>query len=204
MNTPAIDEREVARYLGYRGRTPDEKTAADIRRCIDTLRDVSTPSSVQATFPLTIEGDDLVFAGHRFTSAYFAKHLRGCTKLALFAATAGLAVDRLIARTQLTGIADAAILDAAATALIEAICDAVNEDIDREVRAQGLATRTRVSPGYGDFPLSAQGEILAILDAAKRCGITLTDGGMMMPSKSVTALVGIGARAEEDDSLGED
>lgn len=63
--------------------------------------------------------------------------------------------------------------------------------MEKEYLEKGLYLRPRFSPGYGDFPLSAQKEILDGLEAGKRIGITLTEGYLMMPSKSVTAVIGV-------------
>ena len=56
------------------------------------------------------------------------------------------------------------------------------------------------APGYGDLPLSCQPTLLSVLDATRRLGITLTPSLLMVPTKSVTAVLGyfpqprIGAR----------
>ena len=55
----------------------------------------------------------------------------------------------------------------------------------------GLLQRPRFSPGYGDWPLEEQRQLFAVLNCAKRIGLTLTDGLMMAPSKSVTAIIGL-------------
>ena len=49
----------------------------------------------------------------------------------------------------------------------------------------------------GDWDLGAQPLVLDLLQAPKRLGLTLTAGGMLVPEKSVTALVGISDRKEE-------
>ena len=49
----------------------------------------------------------------------------------------------------------------------------------------------RFSPGYGDMPLDLQGDIIAILEARKWLGLTLSEAKLMSPQKSVTALIGI-------------
>ena len=59
----------------------------------------------------------------------------------------------------------------------------------------------RVSPGYGDWDLSVQGTLLDLLSAHKRIGLTLTGGGMLVPEKSITAVVGLSDR--EEDSCGQ-
>ena len=59
-------------------------------------------------------------------------------------------------------------------------------------RSRGLVPTRRYSPGYGDLPLSVQPALLDALDAGRRLGVTLTESLLMVPMKSVTAVVGIG------------
>ena len=51
----------------------------------------------------------------------------------------------------------------------------------------------RFSPGYGDLPLETQRPLLQILDSGRRAGIVLSDTMLMIPSKSVSAIIGVGA-----------
>jgi cobalamin-dependent methionine synthase I len=55
----------------------------------------------------------------------------------------------------------------------------------------GFKAHPRFSPGFGDLPLTVQAEILGLLDAGRRMGITLSDSFLMAPSKSVTAIIGL-------------
>ena len=52
-------------------------------------------------------------------------------------------------------------------------------------------TKPRFSPGYGDFDISYQKNIFSCLNSEKYIGLTLTDSMLMVPSKSVTAVVGL-------------
>ena len=76
--------------------------------------------------------------------------------------------------------------------MAEAWCDEVNERIKQEAADKGLYTRPRFSPGYGDFPLDNQRDIFQALQVEKRVGIALTESLLMIPSKSVTAVIGAG------------
>ena len=49
----------------------------------------------------------------------------------------------------------------------------------------------RYSPGYGDLPLSLQGDLLWLLDAPRRVGLTVSPSHILLPRKSVTAILGI-------------
>ena len=73
--------------------------------------------------------------------------------------------------------------------------DIAEDEIRREL-AEGETLVPRYSPGFGDFPLSAQREILSVLDAARAIGVSLTDTLLMVPSKSVSAVIGV----KEDNS----
>ena len=68
--------------------------------------------------------------------------------------------------------------------------DIAEDEIRREL-AEGETLVPRYSPGFGDFPLSAQREILSVLDAARAIGVSLTDTLLMVPSKSVSAVIGV-------------
>lgn len=122
-------------------------------------------------------------------SRRLADVLAGCDRAFIFAATLGTGVDALLRRYGATSAADLLIAQAAATALIEDLCDDCEAEIRREPSI-GLL-RARFSPGYGDLPLAAQRPLLAILDATRRIGISLTSADQMVPSKSVTAIVGV-------------
>ena len=58
----------------------------------------------------------------------------------------------------------------------------------------------RVSPGYCDWPVEQQAELAKALDFSK-IGVSLTGTFMMVPKKSISAMVGIapeGRFAEAD------
>ena len=83
----------------------------------------------------------------------------------------------------------AVVADSMASAAVEQVCDAAEAEIMREFAGQ--YTTWRFSPGYGDFPLEIQGKFLDVLSAPKRIGLNITDGGLMAPCKSVTAVIGV-------------
>lgn len=76
--------------------------------------------------------------------------------------------------------------------LVAAYCESLLPQLE-----EGEYLTPGFSPGYGDWDLSAQRQVLDILDAPRRIGLTLTAGGMLVPEKSITALVGISHEKEE-------
>ena len=77
------------------------------------------------------------------------------------AVTLGPGPDRLIRRASVGQMSRAVVLQAAAAAMTETWCDQINERIRQEAERDGLCTRPRYSPGYGDLPLELQKDIWA-------------------------------------------
>lgn len=192
-----IDRREAFRYLGLRGATPDAATERAVDEAIALLDAAVEPRQVSRRFILKwTGGSSLDIEGLRLDSRALSRNLRGCDEVFLMAATLSMGPDRLIARAQAAGAMSRAMaLQAASAAMIEAWCDEVNAELDRQARARGRFLRPRFSPGYGDFSLEAQPGIFRLLGAQRNIGITLTDSLLMLPTKSVTAVIGISDEA---------
>jgi hypothetical protein len=190
------DINEVIRYLGYRGSVPDDSVRAEIGECIGDLQKEVTPRFVYEKFPLSVkteqDGTPLLCLGDlEIRSRDLARNLDGCCGVYMMAVTLGPGPDRLIRRASVGQMSRAVILQAAAAAMTETWCDQVNEMIRLEAERNGLYTRPRYSPGYGDLPLTMQTDISRILNMPKEIGVSLTDSLLMTPSKSVTALIGV-------------
>ena len=116
------------------------------------------------------------------------KHLEGCNRVVVMGATLGIGVDNLIRRMQAEDMAMAVILDCGASLLIEQVCDDFQQQIEMET--DGYLT-SRFSPGYGDYPLEYQEIIIRYIDGQRKIGLNVTGSSLMVPRKSVTALLGI-------------
>lgn len=164
---------EILRYLGYKNITPRE----DIDRVIDEIEKevekVAAPRTVHA---------EIDVSSLPWDSNTIKKAMHGCKKAVIFAATLGAGVDRFIMQKECSNISEAVIAQAVAAALIEEVCDALQGEYE---------SYPRVSPGYGDIPLSAQKEILKMLDATTKIGLSVTEALMLVPTKSVTAIFAI-------------
>ncbi len=171
--------REALRYL--RAKPGDSAAQALVEEGFAALK-AAEPRHVWRTFSKE-------FILQAFQSKALDNHLEGCEEAALLAATLGVDADRLIRRAEATNIVRATALHACAAAKIEAYVNAAQAQIEG-------AGWTRFSPGYGDFPLSAQKTLLALLDAEKRIGLYITQAGMLVPMKSVTAVLGLGKAME--------
>ncbi len=186
---PLIDKREILRYAGDRSTDGEiEQTLDEVIKSVESAADYRVCS---ATFPLQLIGDSIEFATLKIQSASLARHLSGADEIILFAATIGVGADRIISRNFATSSYRGLLADAAATERIEALADAFCADIAKDLQKTGKISTSRFSPGYGDFDITWQKEILLLLDSARKIGVTLNDSLLMSPMKSVSAVIGV-------------
>lgn len=188
-----IDWKEARRYLGLHkpGGVVDETLETQLADCGRELTAIARPRGVWRRFPLSL-GDKLVeVAGMRVESFHLRRHLEGCAEASLFAATLGPEVDRLLRRSAVVDMSRAVMVQACAASLLETYCDECCDKIAAEVAGEGLFLRPRFSPGYGDFPVVFQRALLEAVEAPKRIGLSATESMMLVPTKSVTAVVGL-------------
>lgn len=187
-----IDRKEALRYMGFRSGEPDEQIEKLMEECIKEIEEYADPRHIIRRFELEIEADYLVKAGGiTLASRNLAKNLKGCHEVYFMAATLGNGPDRLMNRYSRLQISKAAVLQGVAAAAIEGYCNECQQALSDELEAEGLYLRPRFSPGYGDLSLSVQPDFLAVLNASKTVGIILSEGGVMIPVKSVTAIIGV-------------
>ena len=199
MKITHINKREALIYLGYKGTSIPENIDADYDRCSNIIMQEVVPRSVWKRFNLledgTISGTSVRFIGNDIWDM-----LKGCSSVILMAVTLGGHVEALVRKAQVSRPADALILDACASAAVESVCDDLCEQIAKEITPYYLTDR--FSPGYGDMLLSQQKEIFQLLNITKHIGVSLTDSGLMIPQKSVTAIVGISSEPVKKRSRG--
>ena len=186
-----IPKDEVLRYLGYGKNTADGISGVLIDECIGAVYAALDCRACYAEFDIARAGENLLDLGFaEVKSEALSKNLDGCEKIVLFTATIGMQTDRLIQKYSQVSPSKAVVFQAAGAAAIEEYCDLLNREIAEKYALRGLYPRPRFSPGYGDFPISCQKNIFDVLDCTRKIGVTLTDGMLMMPSKSVSAIIG--------------
>ena len=185
---PSVDLRELLRYAACRA--PDEETLALTEACAAEGEKVLRPALCWLEVPLTVSEAEVDLTFARFASQKLADALRGCDRAVIFAATVGLELDRLIARYGRISPSKGLMMQALGAERIEALCDAFCDWMAEEYAP--LTLRRRFSPGYGDLPLAAQRAMFDVLQCHRQIGLYLNESLLMSPTKSVTAIVGIG------------
>lgn len=194
MKLEKIDRAEAFRYMGHKGGALPESMTALADECEQRLLTSIAPKFVYALFDIEhtengviVSGTPLVLKGNDI-----AAHLKNCEKCVLFAATLGAGADAVIRGYESVAMEKAVIADCMASAAIEQVCDLAEAEIREKL--PDMHFTWRFSPGYGDLPLNVQRDFLNVLNAQKRIGLTVTESLILIPRKSVTAVIGISER----------
>ena len=185
-----IDPVETRRYAGLRNaKNFDEQSiinACEEAQLLIEVRGIwkmydydSTLQKVLSEPPVIIDGKSI------------GKHLNACDKVICLAATVGDKIEQEVTRRFKIGeYVSSMLLDAAATTAVEQAADAMEKAISQKISRDGYTMRWRFSPGYGDWPLTQQPDLFR-LSSAEEIGMKLSTAMMMMPRKSITAIIGL-------------
>lgn len=190
MTVEDIDIDRALVYMGSRGRDTSALMPL-VNECTEKLAEIVSPLYIYRLFPvkrsekgIEVLGTELVLTGESIQ-----EHLEGCDSCILLCATLSAGADRLIRYMEAFDMAKAFVTDCIASSAVEDVCDRAEEEIRQRLPDKYLTWR--FSPGYGDLPIELQGLFLDVVNAPKRIGLNVTDSGMLVPSKSVTAVIGV-------------
>ncbi len=195
----ALSGNELRRYSGYF--SPENAMEDSLRELYDNVTKELLPA---VEYKVCYRRMNIDRSGERTVLPFgcasrdLERLLRCSDEIIIFAATAGLGIDRYIARHQLISPAKALIAQALGAERIETLCNAFCADMKDELSREGLGITPRYSPGYGDLPLEAQTDFFRLLDCSRQIGLSLNASLLMIPSKSVTAVFGITPGTQPD------
>lgn len=175
-------DKDILYCLGYGNNLPDEKTKALIEKIKNDTVSSLKPKAIHGTFPM----ESVDFSGNDIK-----EHLKNAKKIILFAATLGAESEKLSAFYSKTDMEKAVIFDCVCDAYIEAFADEYCDNLLKEYRSQELFINTRYSPGYGDFGIEHQKEFISMLNCERSIGLTVNESSVLIPRKSITAVMGI-------------
>lgn len=181
MTLEKLNRSEAIRYLGGAGIQMNDQMEVLMDECEKMVLEKAAPKFLYIELDLPC---DTIMGGKDI-----ANHLDGCEKAILMCATLGAEIDKLIRISQISDMAKAVVLDSFASVAVEQVCNKVDEIIAEKY--DGYYMTFRFSPGYGDYPISLQQDFLRMLDAPRKIGLTTNENFLLMPTKSVTAVMGL-------------
>lgn len=187
-----IDRSEALRYLAYGGSSPDERILSFMDKCEKKLLKAVKGKFTFRCFDISDISDNRVILENCsliMTGKDICSHLEGCAKAVLMCATIGNDVDRLLREEQVSDMAAAVITDAMASCAVEKVCDAAEDTIRNEY--PNMFMTWRFSAGYGDLPINIQKQFLEVTNAGRAIGLFANESSILIPRKSVTAVIGL-------------
>ena len=180
---------EALRYLGAAGDAGDTRRQAEGMAAL--LEERIAPRYVWRVFDAQTVSDGILLPGADLllSGSLARRMLAGCRQAALLICTLGAGFDAMLRTWQARDMAGAAVLDACGSAWVETGCDRAEAEL--AARYPALYLTDRFSPGYGDLPLTLQDDFVLLLDGGRRLGVTVTESHLLLPMKTVTAVIGL-------------
>ena len=194
MNINKLKNQIINEITGEKGMHITGSWESDLEKLIvevDTLS-IFNPISRRSYCHNNIEAGDVELDLIHVNSHSLSRFLEHSDECVIMSATLGPRVDSKMAILQMTDMAKAYLYDLVCLHYFEMKLDEWEVDLRDAVETENKHLTNRFSPGYGDLSLDIQGDVLTYLDAQKRVGIELTENNLMIPQKSVTAILGIG------------
>lgn len=183
------DLHETARYMGYKhGAMPTPEICELVDEAYSELCKVVQPKYIYKEYEFARTDNSIIIDEIEFKSQKLLNHLKNSSTIILFGATLGQGTDALIRKYSVTNIAMTAIAQAVAGSMVENLCDIACKELENAIKGEH---RPRFSPGYSDLHISTQADFFKLLPMNKQLGISLSDGFMMNPTKTVTAFIGV-------------
>lgn len=176
-----LNRNEAVRYLGGAGIQLNYRMDVLMNECEKAVLEKASPKYLYTEkdlpCPQLMGGKDI------------ESLLSGCEKAIVMCATIGTEVDKLIRISQISDMARAVVMDSLASVAVEQVCNTFDKIIAEKYGDYNMTFR--FSPGYGDYPIEMQKVVLQMLDAPKKIGLCTNDNYLLMPAKSVTAVMGL-------------
>ena len=135
----------------------------------------------------------LLHGGQRIESKLLVQHLAGASQVIVMLATIGEELEERVSRIWDANMVYALALDGTGSAAVEALANAACQFFEVQAAEDGLETSIPFSPGMVDWPVpEGQSQIFQLLGEEGSL-VNLTPSFMMIPRKSLTMVMGVGA-----------
>ncbi len=122
--------------------------------------------------------------------------LRKMDHVALFTCTAGKGIGDYSRELMHEGdFIKGYIADVVGSEIVESAMDKIQDDLEKQMKLQGLNITDRYSPGYCGWSVGEQQKLFSFFPE-NFCNISLSPSSLMLPIKSVSGIIGIGSNVE--------
>jgi hypothetical protein len=198
-----VSPADIAAALGYNDKNIPEHFSVMIGESISWLQSLCAIQAGYRVLDLSIAAgrNEGIMAGDTFfgLSKIVTSQLKEAQQVALFVCTIGPVMEEW--RRQLQTDRDevrALFVDTVASAAVEIAAGLLHDHIEATMLGRGMNVTNRFSPGYCGWPVAEQQTLFSLFPAGF-CGIVLTESSLMVPIKSISGIIGIGANAARKD-----
>jgi hypothetical protein len=189
----------VFRQIGYPpGAKVSEKVQGRVSNRLKQVEAIARPAySMVMRKVESVRPGSVTIEGITFESEVLGHLLTNSPEVGVFALTVGPEIEEIARDLTNTGASfDAAIVDAIGSALVQKLVKFVQTRSAAAAAERGMAVSKRFCPGYCDWNVSQQKGLFALLHDDTP-GITLTEDCLMLPHKSMSGMIGFGAKGEQ-------
>ncbi|MFR7589885.1 MAG: ABC transporter substrate-binding protein [Longibaculum sp.] len=186
-----MNKKAILQYLNCYGEI-DQKTNLLIDECIQEVKEIAHFKVVSQRFTLQHHPLAIVEIPLQLQSEDLSYYFQDCKQCLVVACTLGIEIDRKMKYYQHIDMSKAVVFDAVSNRYLEECCDEYEKSLQ-------LGTHTfRFAPGYGDLPLELNHPLSRILQIDKRIGVSINQGGLFIPMKSMLGIIGLGIEASKN------
>ncbi len=193
LNLPlSLQVEEICPFLGLTVEALQPDLEELLKQAVRKVSQLAQPKGAYAHFAVKqINSDKITLSDTnlQIEGSQTLPHFVSCQRVTLLAVTLGKEITNVLEELSQTKISQAVLLDATASAAAENLAEQLDALITGEIRRKGFYPTARFSPGYSDWNLSWQKELLESLDGEK-IGLGLTPYNLLEPIKSITAAIG--------------
>jgi hypothetical protein len=197
----SISEKKFIELLGYDADCIPEPVSETITYILKNLHDkVRLQSGYKIFNPRKVKiTDDRFIIDNRIFNCgkIISAPLKNADTLVLIVSSLGEEIDKwsrnfMDNNEMLKGY----LIDKIASELVEELADKTQLLLKNQLEEIAFKTTNRYSPGYCGWSVADQNNLFSLLPS-KFCGVIVNKNSMMMPIKSISAIIGVGKHVEK-------
>lgn len=192
LDVDAVLRGQGADPLVVRGRKPKLVETASL--ALETARNLLNPRVTARQFKILSVRHNRIDLEDGFTlkGEWITSQLAGAEYLVAIVCTVGSAISDMVTQTIREDILIGLAIDGVGSAGVEALGQMVCSQIEEHAATEGFQTTIPYSPGMIEWPVEdGQPQIFGLLES-ENLSVNLTSSMVMIPSKSLSMLVGMG------------
>jgi hypothetical protein len=198
-----VDEKRISKLMGYDDENVPEPVIDSIRSAFTEIPKILQFKGGYKIFEpnqVKIGKEHFEISDSSFNAGKIISfNLKGSDTIAIVVATIGGKITQYLSSLmESKDILRGFIADQIASEIVERWMDNIENELEKLLIQSGIKITNRYSPGYCGWDVSDQHKLFSLLPN-NFCGIKLTENALMIPIKSVSAVIGIGKNVERKD-----